>query len=62
MRHFTCVVIGGGYAGIQAIQAMRKGISEGALPGGMKLILIDKQPYHLRKVPLFQPAVQEQSG
>lgn len=61
MRHFTCVVIGGGYAGIQAIQAMRKGISEGALPGGMKLILIDKQPYHLRKVLLFQPAVQEKN-
>lgn len=59
MRHFTCVVIGGGYAGIQAIQAIRKGISEGALPGGTKLILIEKQPYHLRKVLLFQPAVQE---
>ncbi|MCJ8012934.1 FAD-dependent oxidoreductase [Paenibacillus sp. KQZ6P-2] len=59
MKTYTCVVVGGGYAGIHAIQAIRKAVNEGAIPGKTRLILIDKQPYHLRKVLLFQPAVEE---
>ena len=57
MKELTCIVIGGGYAGINAVHALRKTFksSEGNL--NLRLILMDKNPYHLRKVLLFRPAV-----
>lgn len=57
MREITCVVVGGGYAGIHAAKEMAKSLSEGAKSGlRLRLIVIDKKPDHLRKVLLFKPA------
>jgi NADH dehydrogenase len=54
MKQLTCIVVGGGYAGINAIKAIRKTFKGEAIQ--LRLILIDKNPYHLRKVLLFKPA------
>lgn len=59
MKNLTCVVVGGGYAGIHAVQAIRKAVKEGNMPEKLRLVLIDKQPYHLRKVLLFKPAAAQ---
>lgn len=59
MKQLTCVIVGGGYAGINAIQAIRKTLGEHANAINLHLILIDKHPYHLRKVLLFKPAAGE---
>lgn len=56
MKELICVVIGGGYAGVQAIQAIRKIFRSEETKRNLRLILIDKNPYHLRKVLLFRPA------
>lgn len=53
----TCVVIGGGYAGINAVKAIRKEF-QGKLQT-LRLILIDKNAYHFRKVLLFKPTARE---
>lgn len=55
MQEVTCIVVGGGYAGINAIKAIRKSFAE-VNSYTLLLILIDKQPHHLRKVLLFKPA------
>ncbi|MEK0317190.1 NAD(P)/FAD-dependent oxidoreductase [Cohnella sp. 56] len=52
----TIVVVGGGYAGIHAVSRIRKEWKQELSEGRLKLVLIDRQPYHLRKVLLFQPA------
>nr|WP_322112069.1 FAD-dependent oxidoreductase [Brevibacillus ruminantium] len=56
MKDLTCVVVGGGHAGIYAAQA----ISQESQKHGRRIqvTLIDKQPYHVRKVLLFKPAVE----
>jgi len=46
------VVIGGGYAGLQFVHALRRQTG-GA---GVRITLVDKQPGHLRKVLLFKKA------
>lgn len=56
MRELTCIVVGGGYAGINAVKAIQKTFGESANRKALRLILIDKQPYHLRKVLMFKPA------
>jgi NADH dehydrogenase len=56
MKELTCIVIGGGYAGIHAVKAIRKSLKGEASQRPLRLILIDKNPYHLRKVLLFKPA------
>ncbi|UVI30151.1 NAD(P)/FAD-dependent oxidoreductase [Paenibacillus spongiae] len=56
MREMTCVVIGGGYAGIHAVKAIQKSLREKSGKGTVRIVLIDKNPYHLRKVLLFKPA------
>ncbi|WCN36685.1 NAD(P)/FAD-dependent oxidoreductase [Aneurinibacillus uraniidurans] len=55
MKERTCIIIGGGYAGINAINAIRK--TTHGIP--LRVILIDKQPYHLRKVLLFKSAAED---
>ncbi|BBH20334.1 dehydrogenase [Paenibacillus baekrokdamisoli] len=52
MKEQTCIIIGGGYAGLNAINAIRKTMQ--GIP--LQIILIDKQPHHLRKVLLFKAA------
>ena len=56
MKELTCVVVGGGFAGIHAIKAIRKEHRQQGDSRKLRLVLIDRQPEHLRKVLLFQPA------
>jgi len=57
MKELTCIVIGGGYAGINAIKAIWKTFKGQESKRKLRLILIDKNSYHFRKVLLFKPAV-----
>jgi len=59
MKETRCIVVGGGYAGINAVKAIEKSLGgrDGLPP--LRIILIDKHPYHLRKVLLFKPAASE---
>ncbi|WP_369688963.1 hypothetical protein [Bacillus sp. FJAT-26390] len=59
MKPLTCMIVGGGYAGINAVKAIRESLGEGAHAQNLRIVLIDKQPYHLRKVLLFKPASGE---
>lgn len=58
MKDLTCIIIGGGHAGIHAAKAIMKESRENGRR--LRLILIDKQPYHLRKVLLFKPAAGDE--
>ncbi|SFI41089.1 NADH dehydrogenase [Paenibacillus sp. UNC496MF] len=60
MNTKTCVVIGAGYAGIHAVKEIRKlfGDQSGSHP--LRLVLIDRNQYHLRKVLLFRPVVADE--
>jgi len=60
MKEYTCVVVGGGYAGIHAVKAIRKAFrgKSGVL---LRLILMNKNPYHVRKVLLFKPAAKDEN-
>jgi NADH dehydrogenase len=60
MKELTCIVIGGGYAGIHAVKAIQKTFKDQASKRTLRLILIDKNPYHFRKVLLFKPAVSDE--
>lgn len=60
MRQLTCIVIGAGHAGIHVVKELRAQISKGNLKAPVRLLLIDPNPYHLRKVLLFKPAVTEE--
>lgn len=57
MKVLTCVVVGAGYAGIHAVKEIRKTFKDKVNKHPLRLILIDQNPYHLRKVLLFKPAV-----
>jgi len=57
MKTLTCIVIGGGYAGINAVKAIRKTLKGEENKRPIRLILMDKNPFHFRKVLLFKPAV-----
>lgn len=59
MKETRCIVVGGGYAGINAVKAIENAFgSREGLPT-LRIILMDKHPYHLRKVLLFKPAAVE---
>ncbi|MBM7569483.1 NAD(P)/FAD-dependent oxidoreductase [Paenibacillus sacheonensis] len=60
MNTKTCVVIGAGYAGIHAVKEIRSLFGNHAGSHPMRLVLIDRNPYHLRKVLLFRPAVTDE--
>ena len=60
MKELTCIVIGGGYAGIHAVKAIRKKFKSDAGKRKLRLILVEKNPYHFRKVLLFKPAVGDE--
>ncbi|WP_168119010.1 FAD-dependent oxidoreductase [Paenibacillus sp. HB172176] len=57
MRARICVVAGAGYAGIHAVKEIRKQFKNQEKEHLLKIILIDKNAYHLRKVLMFKPAV-----
>jgi len=52
----TIAVVGGGYAGLNTVKALYKQLA-GAEKNAVRLVLIDKHPYHFRKVMLFKEAV-----
>nr|WP_269135910.1 FAD-dependent oxidoreductase [Sporosarcina cyprini] len=56
----TCVVVGGGYAGIHAVTSIQKYVGTKLTKQTLRLILIEKNPYHLRKVLLFKPVIGEE--
>lgn len=56
LNKLTCIVIGGGYAGINAVNAIRKNYRKLPDQQPLRIILIDKHLYHLRKVLLFKAA------
>ncbi|WP_442601437.1 NAD(P)/FAD-dependent oxidoreductase [Paenibacillus sp. KN14-4R] len=56
MKEVTCIVIGGGFAGIHAVKAIQEAHQKKKNNPHMRIILMDKQSAHLRKVLLFQPA------
>lgn len=56
MKELTCIVIGGGYAGINAVKEIQKTFKDETSKQTLRLILMDKNPYHTRKVLLFKSA------
>ncbi|CAG7638214.1 NADH dehydrogenase [Paenibacillus solanacearum] len=60
MNDLTCIIIGGGYAGLGALKAIKeatRGMTNGRR---IRFVLFDKQPGHMRKMLLFRPAVGEE--
>lgn len=55
MKEITCIVVGGGHAGIHAVREINKTLKNRAV----RMVLIDQNPHHLRKVLLFKPAVEQ---
>jgi len=53
MKDLTLVIVGGGHAGLGALKAIQR-TTRGM--GRIRIVLIDKQPSHVRKVMLFRPA------
>ncbi|WML58691.1 FAD-dependent oxidoreductase [Neobacillus sp. PS2-9] len=54
----TIVVIGGGYAGINHIEALKKEFHK-ELKRSIRIILVDKNTFHFKKVKLFKGIVNE---
>ncbi len=52
----TCIIIGGGHAGLGALKAIKEEAQGMADGQRIRFVLIDKQPGHVRKVMLFRPA------
>ena len=56
MNDLTCIIIGGGHAGLAALKAIKdetRGMAKGRR---IRFVLLDKQSGHVRKVLLFRPA------
>jgi NADH dehydrogenase len=60
MNDLTCIIIGGGYAGLQAIKSIQKTTQGMVKERQIRFVLLDKQPGHLRKLRLFRPTVVEE--
>ncbi|RNB80142.1 pyridine nucleotide-disulfide oxidoreductase [Brevibacillus fluminis] len=56
MNELTCIIIGGGHAGLAALKAIKETTRGMANGRRFRFVLIDKQPSHVRKVMLFRPA------
>ncbi|WP_442593701.1 NAD(P)/FAD-dependent oxidoreductase [Neobacillus sp. D3-1R] len=54
----TIVILGGGYAGINLIKQLKNEFS-GRLNNEIKIILIDKNSFHFKKVKLFKAIVED---
>ncbi|GIP37056.1 hypothetical protein J31TS4_03360 [Paenibacillus sp. J31TS4] len=56
MNDLTCVIIGGGHAGLAALKAIKE--TTGGMANGRRIrfVLFDKLPGHVRKMLLFRPA------
>jgi len=60
MKPITCVVVGGGYAGVNTVKGLLKAYPEEAGGRSLRIVLMDKNAYHLRKVLLFRAAAGEE--
>lgn len=60
MKDLTCIIIGGGYAGLAVIKSITDKIKAMANGQRIRIVLIDKQPGHLRKLRLFRPTTVEE--
>ncbi|CAG7646273.1 hypothetical protein PAESOLCIP111_05129 [Paenibacillus solanacearum] len=60
MNDLTCVIIGGGYAGLQALKAIKEKTNGIANGRRIRFVLIDMQPGHLRKLRMFRPTATEE--
>ncbi|WP_342666654.1 NAD(P)/FAD-dependent oxidoreductase [Neobacillus massiliamazoniensis] len=60
MKDLTCIIIGGGYAGLAALKAIKEKNRGNANGRRIRLVLFDKQPGHLRKLRLFRPTTVEE--
>ncbi|GGA85205.1 FAD-dependent oxidoreductase [Ornithinibacillus halotolerans] len=58
MSTLTCIIIGGGYAGIHAIRSIQRRMGQTVR---LRIILVDPSPYHVQKVLLFKPAAIKNS-
>ncbi|CAG7658845.1 NAD(P)/FAD-dependent oxidoreductase [Paenibacillus allorhizosphaerae] len=56
MNDLTCIIIGGGHAGLGALKAMKDTTRNMANGRRIRFVLFDKQLGHVRKVLLFRPA------
>ncbi|MEK3884662.1 FAD-dependent oxidoreductase [Paenibacillus sp. PL2-23] len=60
MQTLTIAVVGAGFAGIHTVKELRKTFQNKMDQYALRLILIDPNPYHLRKVLMFRPAVKNE--
>lgn len=60
MNELTCVIIGGGHAGLGAIKAIKQQTEKIGNGQRIRFVLLEKQPGHVRKILLFRPAVREE--
>ncbi|MBD0382859.1 NAD(P)/FAD-dependent oxidoreductase [Paenibacillus sedimenti] len=60
MNDLTCIIIGGGHAGLAALKAIKETTRGMANERRIRFVLFDKQPGHVRKMLLFRPAVGEE--
>lgn len=60
VNDLTCIIIGGGHGGLGALKALKEETQHMANGQRLRLVLIDKQPSHMRKMLLFRPAVGEE--
>ena len=60
MNDLTCIIIGGGHAGLGALKAIKEKTRRMANGQRIRFVLFDKQPGHVRKILLFRPAVGEE--
>ncbi|ANE47739.1 pyridine nucleotide-disulfide oxidoreductase [Paenibacillus swuensis] len=56
MNDLTCIIIGGGHTGLGALKKIQETTRNMAKERRIRIVLIDKQPGHVRKVMLFRPA------
>ncbi|WP_028782338.1 NAD(P)/FAD-dependent oxidoreductase [Thalassobacillus devorans] len=60
MSDLTCIIIGGGYAGLGALYQLQSATREMENGRRIRFVLVDKQPGHLRKLRLFRPTTVEE--
>ncbi|MBP1947102.1 NAD(P)/FAD-dependent oxidoreductase [Virgibacillus litoralis] len=60
MDDLTCIIIGGGYAGLKALKQIQETTRDMANGRRIRFVLVDKQPGHLRKLRLFRPTTVEE--
>lgn len=53
MKQKNIIVVGGGYAGLHVVESLRK-VWGNEIGNSIRLILLDKQPYHFKKVVLVK--------